>query len=124
MIAYVTVGTNNFVRAEKFFDKLLSALNIAQVHKTDRMIFWAEDNGGPGFSLVKPYDGEEASIGNGVMVALSADTPAIVEKAYRIAIEQGATCEGPPGRRQAGHYVAYFRDLDGNKFNLFCASPR
>jgi len=123
MISYVTLGTNDFERAENFFDALLGELNISQAMKTERMIFWNNDEGGTALSIVKPLDGEAATVGNGVMVALSADSREQVDRAYKVALEQGARDEGPPGLRSQGFYVAYFRDPDGNKFNLFCANP-
>ena len=36
------------------------------------------------------------------------------------ALEQGGTCDGPPGPRggdASGIFAAYFRDLDGNKIS-------
>ena len=39
---------------------------------------------------------------------------------YRKAIELGATCEGPSGPRGESFYAGYFRDLEGNKLNVFC----
>jgi hypothetical protein len=36
----------------------------------------------------------------------------------------GGTDEGPAGPRgMSGFYAGYFRDLDGNKRNVFCYSP-
>ena len=32
----------------------------------------------------------------------------------------GAKDEGPAGPRMEGFYAGYFRDLDGNKLNVFC----
>ena len=46
-----------------------------------------------------------------------AESAAIVDKA----IELGGTDEGPPGPRGEGFYAGYFRDLDGNKLNVFWA---
>ena len=123
MISYVTVGTNDFAAAERFFDALLKELDVKQSMKTDRMIFWANESIGVGFSVVKPLDGEPATVGNGVMIALSASTKEQVDSAYKKALELGGTDEGAPGIRGMGFYVAYFRDLDGNKFNIFCAKP-
>ena len=42
-----------------------------------------------------------------------------VDTIYTKAIALGATCEGPPGLRMEGFYAGYFRDLDGNKLNVF-----
>jgi hypothetical protein len=38
-------------------------------------------------------------------------------------LELGGTDEGAPGFREAGgegFYAAYFRDLDGNKLDVWC----
>ena len=52
------------------------------------------------------------------MVAFAVDSEADVDRLYKKAIALGATCEGEPGPRPGGFYCAYFRDLDGNKFNF------
>ena len=123
MISYVTVGTNDFARAESFFDELLAELGASQAQKTERMIFWVGPEGGAALSVVKPLDGQAAAAGNGVMVALTAKDGAEVDRVYQKALSLGAADEGEPGIRASGFYCAYFRDLDGNKFNLFCPQP-
>jgi catechol 2,3-dioxygenase-like lactoylglutathione lyase family enzyme len=123
MISYITIGTNDFDAAERFFDALLAELGASQMMKSDRMIFWAKSDGGAGLALAKPLDGKPATIGNGSMVSLAADSREQVDALYAKALELGGTDEGAPGIRNQGFYVAYFRDLDGNKFNLFCAAP-
>mgnify|MGYP000541227762 CR=1 FL=1 len=40
--------------------------------------------------------------------------------ALRTLMELGAKDEGPVGQRMDGFYAGYFRDLDGNKLNVFC----
>jgi predicted lactoylglutathione lyase len=70
--------------------------------------------------VIKPYDGKPATVGNGVMVALAVDSTDKVDTVYRKAIELGATDEGPSGPRGDNFYAGYFRDLDGNKLNVFC----
>ncbi|MEH6588798.1 MAG: VOC family protein [Halioglobus sp.] len=123
MISYVTVGTNDFDAAERFFDALLSELGASQMMKSERMIFWARGDGSPGLALAKPLDGKPATIGNGSMLSLAADSQEQVDALYAKALALGGSDEGEPGIRNQGFYVAYFRDLDGNKFNLFCAAP-
>ena len=55
------------------------------------------------------------------MVAVGLDNREMVHAAYDRAIELGAMDEGQPGPRgDAGFYAGYFRDLDGNKLNVFC----
>ena len=68
------------------------------------------------------FDEEDASVGNGVMIALDAGTAEDVDKVYAKAIELGAEDEGAPHDRgsQMGFYGGYFRDLDGNKLVAYC----
>ena len=54
------------------------------------------------------------------MVAIAVDSPAKVDAFYKKAIELGGTDEGAPGLRGGSFYAGYFRDLDGNKLNVFC----
>ena len=55
-----------------------------------------------------------------MMIALAADSTELVDQVYEKAIELGGTDKGPPDQRMEGFYAAYFRDLDGNKLNIFC----
>jgi predicted lactoylglutathione lyase len=120
MIGYVTLGTNNFDKAAAFYDALLAELGGKRMMEDDNFIAWAADGGGSAVSIIKPFDGEKASTGNGVMVALVANSTDLVDKVYAKAIELGSTCEGEPGPRgESGFYAGYFRDLDGNKLNIF-----
>jgi predicted lactoylglutathione lyase len=54
------------------------------------------------------------------MVALMVDSPELVHKVYDKALQLGAADEGAAGPRSDGFYAGYFRDLDGNKLNVFC----
>jgi predicted lactoylglutathione lyase len=55
------------------------------------------------------------------MIALRVDSPAKVDALYKKALALGATDEGAAGPRgDSGFYAGYFRDLDGNKLNVFC----
>jgi catechol 2,3-dioxygenase-like lactoylglutathione lyase family enzyme len=83
-------------------------------------IAWATPGGAAGIGLIKPFDGNPATVGNGVMVALECKDAAQVDALYDLAISLGAQCEGKPGPRgDGGFYAAYFRDPDGNKLNAF-----
>ena len=74
----------------------------------------------PGVSIAKPFDGNAATVGNGVMVAIAVDTPDKVDALHARALELGGSDEGAPGPRGEQFYAGYFRDLDGNKLNAFC----
>ncbi len=119
MIGYVTLGTNDLEKAAAFYDALLAELGAKRFMEMENFIAWSSDPNGCGLGLTKPHDGNSASIGNGVMVALAADSPEKVDAVYAKAIELGAQDEGPAGPRGDTFYAGYFRDLDGNKLNVF-----
>jgi catechol 2,3-dioxygenase-like lactoylglutathione lyase family enzyme len=115
MIAYVTIGTNDLARAALFYDQLLAVLGARRVWELERSIGWGTSAGAPSVCVIRPHDGNPATVGNGVMVALAARSQTEVGALYQKAIELGATDEGAAGPRTGGYYAAYFRDLDGNK---------
>ena len=117
MVGYVTVGTNDFERAAKFYDALLAVLDGKRAMEMDRFIAWS--SGSNMMSIIKPFDGKAATVGNGVMVALAASSREQVDAVHKKALELGGKDEGAPGPRGDGFYAAYFRDLDGNKLNAF-----
>ena len=119
MIGYVTLGTNDFPRAAAFYDALLAELGAKRFMATESFVMWMAQPGKPGICLVTPYDKQAATAGNGTMVALVADGPAHVDAVHRKALELGGADEGAPGLRGGGFYAGYFRDLDGNKLNVF-----
>jgi len=120
MIGYITLGTNDMLKAAAFYDELLGAMGAKRMMETDTFIAWATDSGFPALSVIKPADGNAASVGNGTMVALACDKPETVDKLYNKAIELGAKDEGLAGPRGDNFYGGYFRDPDGNKLNFFC----
>jgi catechol 2,3-dioxygenase-like lactoylglutathione lyase family enzyme len=119
MIGYVTLGTNDLARAAVFYDAIAAEMGTGRMMEFDTFIAWGTPGGGAGVGLTKPADGNVATVGNGVMVALEAKDQAQVDRLHAIALEHGGTCEGPPGLRGDTFYAGYFRDLDGNKLNAF-----
>ena len=120
MIGYVTLGTNDLPRAAAFYDALLAGIGAKRIMESDRFIAWGVAMDKPGLGLTYPFDGNAATVGNGVMVALAVQTPAQVDALHRKAMELGGKDEGAPGPRGEGFYAGYFRDPDGNKLNFFC----
>lgn len=123
MIGYVTLGTNNLEEHAKFYDALFAELGVTRMVETDHFIAWSGINGGAGVALTKPFDGHQASAGNGTMIAFQLKSTAEVDKLHNKAIELGARCEGKAAQRSPGFYAAYFRDHDGNKCNFFYTNP-
>jgi predicted lactoylglutathione lyase len=118
MIGYVTVGTNDMPRAAAFYDALLGELGAKRMMEFDNGIAWSNGQG-TAFSVVKPFDKNPATVGNGVMVAIAVDSKARVDAMHAKALSLGAKDEGAPGPRGEAFYGGYFRDLDGNKLNFF-----
>lgn len=119
MIGYVTLGTNDLARAAAFYDAIAAELDTPRMMEFDGFIAWGKPGGAAGIGLTKPFDGNPASVGNGVMVALEARDKEQVHRLHEIALANGGTCEGPPGPRGDSFYAGYFRDPDGNKLNAF-----
>jgi len=119
MIGYVTLGTNGRDKSAKFYDALCGELGVGRMMENDQFIAWGQPGGGAGIGITKPFDGNAASVGNGVMVALAAADEAQVERLYDLALANGGSDEGAPGDRGGGFYAGYFRDPDGNKLNAF-----
>ena len=119
MIGYVTLGTNKMDEAAAFYVALLGMLGASRMMEADTFIAWAVSPGSPALSIIKPADENAATVGNGVMVAITVDSTEKVDALHAKALELGGTDEGAPGSRMDNFYAGYFRDLDGNKLNVF-----
>lgn len=124
MIGYVILGTNDVARASAFYDTLLAEMGVTrQMEFGERGYAWGTDMDKPMLCIMKPYDGKPATVGNGVMVGIGVKSRAQVDRMHALVLELGGTDEGAPGLRAEGgdgFYAAYFRDLDGNKLDVFC----
>ena len=120
MIGYVTLGTNRLDEAAAFYDQLLSLIDAGRIMEEDTFVAWGTGMDAPGLSVTMPFNKEAATVGNGVMVALVVDSPEKVDAMHARALELGGSDEGAPGPRGGAFYAGYFRDLDGNKLNVFC----
>jgi catechol 2,3-dioxygenase-like lactoylglutathione lyase family enzyme len=124
MIGYVTLGTNNLEKAVAFYDDLFGSIDVGRfMEEPGKFVAWAPTANAPSVAVTAPFDGKNATVGNGVMVALILSTPAEVDALYSKALALGGSSEGAPGPRGAagtGFSAGYFRDLDGNKLNAFC----
>ena len=119
MIGYVTLGTNDMPRAVAFYDAIAAEMGVGRMMEGENYVAWGMPGGAAGVAVMKPFDGNPATVGNGVMVALEAKDKDQVHRLYDIALANGGSCEGPPGPRGDTFYAGYFRDPDGNKLNAF-----
>lgn len=121
MIGYVTIGSNDLERAAAFYDELLGCVNAKRFMELDTFILWGSATNGCGLAIARPYDGNPATVGNGVMPAIDGGSTEMVDRVYAKALELGAADEGAAGQRSEGFYAGYFRDLDGNKLCVYHA---
>src|SRR6476661_6053835 len=89
MIGYVTLGTNDREKSAKFYDALCGELGVGRMMENEQFIAWGKEGAGAGIGLTKPFDGNRATVGNGVMVALEAKDEAQVQRLYDIALANG-----------------------------------
>ena len=120
MIGYVCVGTNDLPRAMQFYDELLAPLGISRIMDFGRGYAWGTTMDKPALAVMIPFDQQPAAPGNGTMSAIAVDSQQKVASTHALALKLGGTDEGAVGPRGPGFYAGYFRDLDGNKLNVFC----
>jgi catechol 2,3-dioxygenase-like lactoylglutathione lyase family enzyme len=124
MLGYVVLGTNDLNRSAAFYDALLAELGAARMMTFgDRGYAWAAAMDKPMLCIMTPFDGKPATVGNGVMAGIAADSRDQVDRIYQKALDLGGSDEGAPGLRADGgdgFYAAYFRDPDGNKLDVYC----
>jgi catechol 2,3-dioxygenase-like lactoylglutathione lyase family enzyme len=126
MYSHTTIGANDLVQAQAFYDAVLAPLGLEVRFSGDGMVGYGLPGGRPQFLLVRPFDGGEPSTGNGAMIALLASRRALVDACHAAALERGGRDEGGPGLRPHYHrnyYGAYFRDPDGNKICVCSHHP-
>ena len=130
MLSYLSIGANDVEASAKLYDAVLLPLGYENASRDADCSSYClpgtkDRENGPGTVHVgKPFDGNPATSGNGMMPAFRADSRDKVHLAYAAGLRTGGTDEGRPGTRAAysrGFYVAYLRDPVGNKVALFYA---
>ncbi|QFU75600.1 VOC family protein [Halioglobus maricola] len=120
MLGYLTLGTNDLDKAVAYYDELLAEIGAKRYMNEETFVAWTTGADSTPISITKPFNGEPATVGNGVMAAIQVDTKEEVDRVYAKALALGSADEGAAGPRGEGFYAGYFRDLDGNKLNVFC----
>ena len=120
MDLYVTLGAREPEAAHAFYDKVLATIGWSSHASFPGWRGYSPGGLGKGATVwvCAPYNGEEATAGNGTMVAFPAASPAEVDAFYAAAMSLGAKDEGPAGPRpdySPTWYAAYMRDATGNK---------
>ena len=120
MFSYIMLGTNDLPRAITFYDPLMDMLGYPRGGRNEDVAWWGVFNGNntTALGIGRPFDKQDATTGNGVMVALIARSAEHIQQLHALALNQGGTDEEAPGLRPhygEGFYSAYVRDPDGNK---------
>lgn len=131
MLSYLTIGANDIQRSDRFYSAILCPLGYERRQDHGAVVYSLPDgtdhSSSPGTIYVKrPFDGRDATAGNGSMLAFKAATQKRVRDLHAAGLDAGGADEGPPGFRDeysAGFYVGYLRDDVGNKVAIFCNNP-
>ncbi len=124
MIGYVTIGSNDVEASLPFFDAVFGAIGGERKSFSGGWAFYGAKDSEGSVGICKPFDGQAARAGNGIMIAFAAPSQDAVKAAHAAALANGGTDEGAPGFRPPDgneFYGAYFRDPAGNKFCVFKA---
>ncbi|MHA1164472.1 MAG: VOC family protein [Alphaproteobacteria bacterium] len=124
MIDHVSIPVSDLPRATAFYEKLLGALGHTKLAEQETTIGFGRKY--PEFWLNLRKD---ESAPSGTHVALRAPDIAAVEEFYKAALENGGSCDGPPGFREIynpSYYAAFIRDADGNRIEAvtFVKGPK
>jgi catechol 2,3-dioxygenase-like lactoylglutathione lyase family enzyme len=117
MFSHVMVGTNDLDKAKAFYDALLGALGVGPGFVDRHRVFYRSPTGV--FSVSLPIDGEPATVANGSTLGFACSSSEQVDAWHAAGLAAGGvSIEDPPGVREGTGgrmYLAYLRDLDGNK---------
>ena len=122
MIAYSTIGVNDMARAIRFYDAAFAPLGAVRDTTSNTWTGYTRQGDRAKFFLTRPFDRAAANGGNGAMLAFRGIDREAIDRFHTAALENGGTCEGPPGVREGMNpvfYAAYVRDCDGNKLCAF-----
>jgi catechol 2,3-dioxygenase-like lactoylglutathione lyase family enzyme len=126
IFSHITVGTNNLVKSERFYNSILLPLGYIQREVIPdggaKSCCWlSEEAALPRFYVYEPYNKQTATPGNGAMVAFLAPNIISVQESHAAGLQNGGINDGAPGERThygVGYYGAYIRDPDGNKIHI------
>jgi len=126
MFSHICLGTNNLSESIAFYDQVMPVLGVSREDTGDTYAGYGnKEDMGSGVNCLfigSTFNGEPATAGNGVNIALLAQTREQVVRFHALALENGGQDEGAPGLRDVHphFYAAYVRDPTGNKLVVVC----
>ena len=130
MFSHICLGTNDLAESIIFYDQVMPVLGVSRQDTGDTYAgYGSQADIGSGVNCLfigNTFNGEPATAGNGVNIALLAQTREQVDQFHQIALENGGYDEGAPGLRDVHphFYAAYVRDPTGNKLVVVCHSEQ
>ncbi|MCC2112358.1 MAG: VOC family protein [Hyphomicrobiales bacterium] len=116
MLSHVSVGTNDFERARKFYNAVMPSIGAKPLMDFPGAVAYGKQY--PEFWVQTPINGAAAETANGVHIAFLAADRDAVDRFYYEALAAGGTGDGEPGPRPdygEAYYGCFVRDLDGHK---------
>jgi catechol 2,3-dioxygenase-like lactoylglutathione lyase family enzyme len=116
LISHVSIGSDDFGRALRFYDAVMPTLGCRRILEHPGAVAWGRLY--PEFWVQTPIDGRAASVGNGSHVGFVATSREQVHAFWNAALAAGARGEGEPGPRPhygEPYYGCFVRDPDGHK---------
>jgi hypothetical protein len=91
MLSYITVGANDLPSSGRFYTAILTPLGYEKKEAENSFAFSlpnvADRFNSPGAVYVtKPYDGREATVGNGSMIAFGAQTHDLAHLIHSVSV--------------------------------------
>ncbi|KLN61637.1 hypothetical protein WH96_04680 [Kiloniella spongiae] len=122
---HVQIKVKDLGSSKLFYDRIMLALGYDLVLDIPETVF------GYGTSVHDMFEirqaDEDAPLSHAVHISFNASDKKSVDEFYRIAIENGASCNGKPGLRpeyEDGYYAAFILDLDGHNIEAVYAEQR
>jgi catechol 2,3-dioxygenase-like lactoylglutathione lyase family enzyme len=111
IIDHVGMIVTDYEKSKKFYTLILAPLGIKPLTQHEEWISFGKTD--------KPefWFGPDKKIQQFTHIAFKADTEEAIQEFYRIAIQEGATCNGKPKLRNdyyANYYSAFIIDYDGH----------
>ena len=123
MIGYVTIGAKDSEASGKFYDAVFGAIGEERKFIDGGWIGYGPKGSDENSVFVcPPFNKEQATSGNGMMVAFKVKNADQVKAAHAAGLKTGGKDEGAPGYRppeKQSWYGAYLRDPTGNKICVY-----
>ncbi len=97
MFSYIMLGTNDLPRAIRFYDPLMEMLGQPRSGRSEQGASWGTFSGNRtiGLCVGKPFNQQQATAGNGAMVALNARSVEHIQQLHQLALRLEEVMKAP-----------------------------